>query len=135
MGRSAMARLAAVGLILAGAACAPSGGTVERDIQPVVLGLMERVRPEGGSVFAFSGLRRDASGVHASWEVETGMNWAAYSAWVAERVPRDFRRDPADRSSMLFRRSMEADFYVFRLEPLSSLPPFRVRATFDGYPN
>lgn len=101
----------------------------------VALGLMERSRPEGGKVFAYSGLRRDRSGVHASWEIEPGMDWSTYSSWLKQRVPADFPADPPDGSSVVFRKSMPADFYVLRFEPIGSAPPFRVRATFDGYPN
>ena len=120
-----------LGLLTAGF----TGCAVDREVEPVVIGLRDRLTPDGGSVFAFSGLRRDRSGVHATWEINTAMAWSAYSDWVKSRMPPDFRLAAAEPASLLFRKTMDADSFQLRLEPIVSASPPRVRATFDGYPN
>lgn len=128
----------ALALAFALTGCTQCGGNPARgSVEPMVFGLQARLKPEHGAVTRYSGLRWDRSGVHASWEVVSGMEWTAYAAWVAGRMPADFRADPSSSgpSRLLFRKSAEADFYVLRLEPLASASPARVRVTFDGHPN
>jgi hypothetical protein len=127
-------RTAAAALVLLGTSLAGCRGTIEPDVQPILLDLIERLTPEGGEVFAFSGLRRDGNGVHASWETETGMDWAGYSAWAQQRMPPGFRSDSGDGSTLVFRRTMEGDAFVLRIEPAGQGLPARIRASFDGYP-
>ena len=123
---------AVLGIACLAIASARCGGP-DRSFEPVVYGLMERSKPEGGQVSGFSRIRRDQSGVHASWEVETGMDWPSYSEWVRRRVSPDFTAVAGDGSSLTFRKSMEADVFVLQLEPIASTT--RVRATFDGTPH
>ena len=130
MTRPALATALAVALLAVGSARC---GGPDRSFEPVVFGLMERSKPEGGQVSGFSRIRRDESGVHASWEIETGMAWPAYSEWVRRRVPPDFRAVDADGPSLTFRKSMEADVYTLQFEPIASTS--RVRATFEGRPH
>ena len=130
MTRPALA--AALGVALVAIGSARCGGP-DRSFEPVVFGLMERSKPEGGQVSGFSRIRRDDSGVHASWEVETGMEWPAYSEWVRRRVPPDFSAVAGDGSSLTFRKSMEADVYMLQFEPIASTSG--VRARFDGHPH
>lgn len=129
-GRPAVA--AAVGVAFLSIASTRCDGP-DRSFEPVVYGLMERSKPEGGQISGFSRIRRDESGVHASWEVETGMPWPSYSEWVRRRVTPDFTAVDGDGSSLTFRKSMEADVFTLQLEPIASTS--RVRATFDGSPH
>jgi hypothetical protein len=124
--------LAAFGLVLLAIAFGGCDGP-DRSFEPVVFGLMEHSKPEGGQVSGFSRIRRDETGVHAAWEVETGMPWPAYSEWVRRRVPPDFTVVDGDGSSLTLRKSMEADVYTLQLEPIASTA--RVRATFEGRPH
>lgn len=124
--------VAVLGIAFLAIVCARCGGP-DRSFEPVVFGLMERSKPEGGQVSGFSRIRRDKSGVHASWEVETGMEWPAYSEWVRRRVEPDFSAVGGDGSSLTFRKSMEADVYILQFEPTASTS--RVRATFEGRPH
>jgi len=127
---------AALGISLCVLSFTRCGGTADRDVQPVVLGLVERLKPERGEVFNFSGLRTDRTGVHASWEIETGMGWTDYSVWITPRVPPEFKAgEPTDGSSLAFRKSTTGDLYVLRITPVGASAPSRVRATFDGFPN
>lgn len=124
----------AIGLVLvtAGEICCISANT---EIEPVVFGLRDRLRPDGADVVGFSGLRRDRSGVHASWEILTGMEWSAYSSWAAARVPPDFTRGSGESPPLVFRKVLPGDSLVLSIEPVAGSQPMRVRVTFDGYPN
>jgi hypothetical protein len=81
------------------------------------------------------GVRRDRLGVHASWEVETAMDWPTYAGWAKGRVPADFSVVSEDDSSLTVGMTMPGDFYSLRLSPVPSISPLRVRAEFDGRPH
>lgn len=81
------------------------------------------------------GVRRDRLGVHASWEVDTAMDWLTYAGWAKARVPADFSVVSEDDSSLTVGMTMPGDFYSLRLSPVPSISPLRVRAEFDGRPH
>jgi hypothetical protein len=96
---------------------------------------MEAMTPDGGAVSAYSGLSYSRAGVHASWEIEPGMDWPAYSAWLKDKSPAGFAADADLGTSVLvLRKTAPADAYSVRLEPVPDGVALRVRATFAGYP-
>ena len=76
----------------------------------------------------------DSTGVHASWEIETGMDWPAYSAWAKGRVPADFKIVGETHASLTLGKARPGDFYSVRLSPVPATHPLRIRAEFDGRP-
>jgi hypothetical protein len=124
--------LAAIGVALLAVGSARCGG-LDRSFESIAFELIERSKPEEGQLTAMSRVRRDDSGVHATWEVETGMEWSAYSELVRRRVPPHFSVVDANGTSLTFRTSMETDVYTLTFEPIASTS--RVRATFEGKPH
>jgi hypothetical protein len=126
--------LAALGLSLLVAGCTQCATERNREIAPVVFGIRDRLTPEKGQSLAFSGVRSDSAGVRASWEIETAMDWPAYSAWAKGRAPADFRIVAEGESSLTLGKELPGDFYSLRLSPVPATSPLRIRAEFDGRP-
>jgi hypothetical protein len=96
---------------------------------------MDSMKPSGGTVSAYSGMLYDRTGVRASWEVQPGMDWPAYAAWLTNASPGGFRAEPTtDASALVLRKTAPADAYSVTLEPIPASEPLRVRATFVGRP-
>jgi hypothetical protein len=126
--------LAAVSLSLLAAGCTQCATNRNQEIAPVVFGIRDRLTPEGGQSLAFSGVRSDNTGVHASWEIETALDWPAYSAWAKGRAPADFKVVAEGDSSLTLGKEMPGDYYSLRLSPVPATHPLRIRAEFDGRP-
>jgi hypothetical protein len=96
---------------------------------------MDATKPNGGSVSAYSGMLYDRTSVRASWEVQPGMDWPAYAAWLAAASPGGFKAEATtDASALVLRRIDAADAYSITLEPIPASEPLRVRVTFLGRP-
>lgn len=123
-----------VALELCSGVCAQRATWRHPEVQPLVLGIRDRLAPEGGRSVAFSGLNWDSSGVRASWDVETAMDWPAYTAWVKTRLPPDFELVSEGRSWISLATDRVGGYYGLRLTPLPSTEPLRIHAEFEGRP-
>jgi hypothetical protein len=126
--------LGVISLSLLATACTQCATDRSREIAPVVFGIRDRLTPEGGQSLAFSGVRSDSAGVHASWEIETALDWPVYSAWAKGRAPADFKVVAEGDSSLTLGKEMPGDYYSLRLSPVSATQPLRIRAEFNGRP-
>jgi hypothetical protein len=97
--------------------------------------LEERTSPPGATIVSLTGPTQDETGVHAEWELETGMSWATYTQWVSQKLQKDLRADPLDDHTLIFRRSLPGDEITLQLVRRSTGSPLRVQATFTAGPS
>ena len=114
-------------VVLFSAAC---GSTAD----PVVTGLIDRTKPDGGRVTEYFGLNRTSAGIDASWLVETDMTWDHYAQWIRGRLSPGFESVGGGPNSLTFRKALDADSYTIVFESMPGQNPMRVRVTVQGRP-
>jgi hypothetical protein len=97
-------------LALALAGCAQRQDPIAADAESA----RERTVPSGGRVVRASPLRRETHSARASWEIETGMAWNAYAAWVQGRLG-DYRLVERGPDRLRLTRALAGDVYVLVL--------------------
>lgn len=96
--------------------------------------LVARSTPEAATARSFVPPARHADGVHSSWEIETDLTWPAYCGWLITRIPPEYKRSGSCDSTVTFSRTTAADAFALQVERLVTVPRFRVRLDYRGYP-